>query len=239
MRDTRSLSRRTRPPVSNARVFGRQAASQAGASSGHVARVRQQVPSGLAAHMRLFSLCRPPHRRVFLDKGQTSAERKKLQHTSQHAIAARVHACARAYVRAYVRSHPNDEETALPTDNPRAKLDRRRFLKVTPKNVAAASSGLRTLRESASGPAHLPLQRGGKLQKPLEAPRQASVQTVEKGEKTVREPPEHDDTIVPLTGTNFGAGRSRACAVAFKGPSPSRRKDEEENASHPKPNTRN
>lgn len=150
-------------PVSNARVFGRQAASQAGASSGHVARVRQQVPSGLAAHMRLFSLCRPPHRRVFLDKGQTSAERKKLQHTSQHAIAARVHACARAYVRAYVRSHPNDEETALPTDNPRAKLDRRRFLKVTPKNVAAASSELRTVRfaKARAGRRTSPSNEGG------------------------------------------------------------------------------
>lgn len=36
--------------------------------------------------------------------------------------------------------------------------------------------------------------------------------------RSVSPPTELDDTILPRTGTSFGAGRSRARAVAFKGP---------------------
>lgn len=105
---------------SNARdLFGRQRASQA-APARDMSR-RQQMPSALAAHIAsfFFSLSRPPHHCVFLDKGQTSAERKKLQHASRHAIAATRRtrlSSVQLYVRATTTRTHSYQETARPDD---------------------------------------------------------------------------------------------------------------------------
>lgn len=98
-----------------------------GASEGHVAaRAPADAERAGCPHGAFFSLSRPPHRCVFLDKGQTSAERKKLEHTSQHAIAALRRTrlpSAQLCVRAYVRSQPERTATKRqqgrrrPTDN--------------------------------------------------------------------------------------------------------------------------
>lgn len=109
---------------SNARcLFGRQRASQAAPARGHVAaRAPADAERAGCPHGAFFSLCRPPHRCVFLDKGQTSAERKKLEHTSQHAIAAarrtrlpRARVCVRAYVRSQPERTATNRQQGLPT----------------------------------------------------------------------------------------------------------------------------